>query len=176
MDLALFKKGNLIKKILAIFLFFFILSIFYILFPINLLAQSVYLNNSFYEIDFIFNKIFFYNYFYLNYFFYFNNLNNLYILKNYNFKNNIISFNLIYDLKANSDNEKESEIRRAEILFFISIPFIYIYFRELMRLNNYLTFGDFDREWDNNQKMLMYITFIIFGFDVVYNDLKKNKK
>ncbi|MCX8058471.1 MAG: hypothetical protein N3A58_03540 [Spirochaetes bacterium] len=91
--------------------------------------------------------------------------------------NNFIYENINLNFKIYKDNEQEETyLRRAEILFFISIPFIYIYFRELMRLNNFLIYGSFDREWDTNQKILMYVTFFIFGFDIVYNDYLKNKK
>jgi hypothetical protein len=109
----------------------------------------------------------FYNFFFLN-------KNYTLLDEKFIYFNNIyfINFNLFSGLNYKSQSNKESKLRRAEIIFFISIPFIYIYFRELMRLNNYLLYGDFDREWSKQQKVLMYITFIIFGVDFVLNDLK----
>lgn len=135
-------------------------------------------NKIFYRNNFnCFNRsIYLYNFLIYNYFDYLNNNYGFYNIYGYKRKSNYIYNNYLYIIKKYTTEVKESKLRRAEILFFISIPFIYIYVNNLMRFNNFLIYGNFDREFDEYQKRVLYVTFIVFGFDVIYNNIFKKKR
>ncbi len=95
------------------------------------------------------------------------------------FKRKLNSFNdfkFHYSLTGEpfSSSKKESFLRRSEILFFISIPFIYFYVSNLFKLNNALQYQNWNRDFDIYQKRTMYISFIFFGIEILYNDYIKS--
>lgn len=135
----------------------------------NINVNNFFINSSFY-LNTVLNNCILKNYILNNYLLKNNNLN--FSKNDFNYTENFIKYN------QSNDNQtfKESKLRRAEILFFISIPFIYIYVNNLIKLNNYFIYGNFEKEFDNYQKRVLYISFIFFGFDVIFNDLTSRSK